>query len=256
MFRSTPWRFDPAFPANVYAGTDVGVYVSTDSGANWTPYGTGLPPIAVFDMVIQNANRFLRIATHGRGWWEISLVPPGGVNISGTVTVTGAPDNSGVTVLLNEGQQSVTTGAVGSYSFTGLNPGGNYTVRPVLAGRTFTPSFVTFNDISSTKTGVNFTGALSGSSTPTAGSVIISEFREQGPGGAADDFVELYNNTNSDITVGTNDGTTGWGLAGTGLVQYTIIPERHSHSGQRPLPCRRYRLQPACIRRGRSKFEY
>ena len=108
---------DPAGSNNVYAGTDVGVYVSTDGGATWNPYGTGLPAIAVFDMVIQNANRFLRIATHGRGWWEISLVPAGGVTISGTVTVTGAADNSGVTVLLNEGLASVVTGAAGTYSF-------------------------------------------------------------------------------------------------------------------------------------------
>ena len=103
------WRLTRRVSNNVYAGTDVGVYVSTDGGATWNPYGTGLPAIAVFDMVIQNANRFLRIATHGRGWWEISLVPAGGVTISGTVTVTGAVDNSGVTVLLNEGQASVTT---------------------------------------------------------------------------------------------------------------------------------------------------
>jgi hypothetical protein len=216
---------DPAGSNNVYAGTDVGVYVSTDGGANWNPYGTGLPAIAVFDMVIQDANRFLRIATHGRGWWEISLVPAGGVTISGTVTVTGAADNSGVTVLLNEGQASVVTGAAGTYSFPGLNPGGNYTVRPFLTGRTFTPSFTTFNDITSTKTGVNFTGAVSVNSAPAVGSVIISEFRQQGPGGAADDFVELYNNTDADITVATNDGTAGWGLAGTGLVQYTVIPK-------------------------------
>jgi hypothetical protein len=215
---------DPAGSNNVYAGTDVGVYVSTDGGATWNPYGAGLPAIAVFDMVIQNANRFLRIATHGRGWWEISLVPAGGVAISGTVTVTGAVDNSGVTVLLNEGVASVTTGPAGTYIFPGLSPGGNFTVRPVLTGRTFTPSFVTFNDITSTKTGVDFTGAVSTSSTPTAGSVIISEFREQGPGGPGDDFVELYNNTNSNITVATNDGTAGWGLAGTGLVQFTVIP--------------------------------
>ena len=94
-----------------------------------------------------------------------------------------------------------------------------------MTGRTFTPSFTTFNDITNTKTGVNFTGAVSVNSAPVAGSVIISEFREQGPGGAADDFVELYNNTNSNITVATNDGTAGWGLVGTGLVQYTVIPK-------------------------------
>jgi hypothetical protein len=217
---------DPASSNNVYAGTDIGVFVSTDGGATWNPYGTGLPAIAVFDMALQNANRFLRIATHGRGWWEISLVPAGGVTISGTVTVTGAADNSGVTVLLNEGQQSVVTGPAGTYSFPGLNPGGNYTVRPVLSGRTFTPSFATFNDIANTQTGVNFTGALSSSSTAAAGSVIISEFREQGPGGSTDEYVELYNNTNSNITVATNDGSAGWGLANPSIpLLITVIPD-------------------------------
>jgi len=40
----------------------------------------------------------------------------------------------------------------------------------------------------------------------TPGTVLISELRTSGPGGLEDDFVELYNNTNSDIAIG------GWGL--------------------------------------------
>ncbi len=64
---------DPANPTHIYAGTDIAVYRSTDSGANWLPFGLGLPRVAVFDMKIQNANRILRIATHGRGLWEIQL---------------------------------------------------------------------------------------------------------------------------------------------------------------------------------------
>ncbi|HEX6189236.1 MAG TPA: choice-of-anchor Q domain-containing protein, partial [Pyrinomonadaceae bacterium] len=35
----------------------------------------------------------------------------------------------------------------------------------------------------------------------TAGTLLISELRTSGPGGAGDDFVEIYNNTNSPITV-------------------------------------------------------
>jgi hypothetical protein len=56
----------------LYAGTDIGVYKSTDGGASWTAYSTGLPRVAVFDMAI-TANGVLRIATHGRGMWEIQL---------------------------------------------------------------------------------------------------------------------------------------------------------------------------------------
>ena len=57
---------------NLYAGTDIGVYMSTDGGASWTAFSTGLPRVAVFDLAI-TANRVLRIATHGRGMWEIQL---------------------------------------------------------------------------------------------------------------------------------------------------------------------------------------
>ena len=64
---------DPTDSNTLFAGTDIGVYTSTDGGANWTPFGTGLPRVAVFDMAIQPTSRILRIATHGRGLWQIPL---------------------------------------------------------------------------------------------------------------------------------------------------------------------------------------
>ncbi len=68
------FAIDPANSNNVYAGTDIGVYGSTDGGANWFPMNNGqLPRVAVFDMAIQPTSRTLRIATHGRGIWEYSL---------------------------------------------------------------------------------------------------------------------------------------------------------------------------------------
>jgi photosystem II stability/assembly factor-like uncharacterized protein len=64
---------DPQDSNSLYAGTDIGVYHSSDGGANWMPLGTGLPRVAVFDMKISNVQRLLRIATHGRGIWEIGI---------------------------------------------------------------------------------------------------------------------------------------------------------------------------------------
>ena len=56
----------------LFAGTDIGVYVSLDAGVTWNPLGTGLPRVAVFGMAITSLN-MLRIATHGRGMWQMSI---------------------------------------------------------------------------------------------------------------------------------------------------------------------------------------
>ncbi|HZY41262.1 MAG TPA: hypothetical protein VFF59_04590, partial [Anaerolineae bacterium] len=65
---------DPADSNALYAGTDIGVYQSTDGGANWSPFNSGLPRVPVFDLALQDANRVLRAATHGRGIYEVLLV--------------------------------------------------------------------------------------------------------------------------------------------------------------------------------------
>jgi hypothetical protein len=64
---------DPNNPNQLFAGTDIGVFRSIDGGATWTPFSDGLPRVAVFEITLQNANRVLRIATHGRGIWETPI---------------------------------------------------------------------------------------------------------------------------------------------------------------------------------------
>lgn len=71
---------DPLSGSNLFAGTDIGVYNSTDAGTSWTVYGTGLPRVAVFGMAM-TSSRVLRVATHGRGMWE-SNGPPLPIQLS------------------------------------------------------------------------------------------------------------------------------------------------------------------------------
>jgi hypothetical protein len=67
---------DPANTQILYAGTDIGVFASTDGGANWVPYTTGMPRVTVFDLTLFNGTtRVLRAATHGRGIWERTPLP-------------------------------------------------------------------------------------------------------------------------------------------------------------------------------------
>ena len=57
---------------------------------------------------------------------------------------------------------------------------------------------------------------------PPAGSLIISEFRLRGMGGATDEFVEVYNTTGADFTV-VSSGGTGFGIAASdGILRCTI----------------------------------
>jgi hypothetical protein len=71
------FAIDPGAPTTVYAGTDIGVYVSLDGGGNWVPYTTGMPRVTVFDLTFQNVvgQRVIRAATHGRGLWERTPLP-------------------------------------------------------------------------------------------------------------------------------------------------------------------------------------
>jgi photosystem II stability/assembly factor-like uncharacterized protein len=54
----------------VYAATWIGVYQTTDGGANWRLFGTGLPTVNVSDLYMPPDGSYLRVSTFGRGVWE------------------------------------------------------------------------------------------------------------------------------------------------------------------------------------------
>ena len=81
-----------------------------------------------------------------------------------------------------------------------------------------------------------FSLTVSGFGCPPVSNMIISEFRfgvdSQAPNADLDEYIELYNNTDSPLVVATTDGSSGWALvAADGLTRFivpvgTIIPAR------------------------------
>ena len=62
----------PGDGTKLFCGTDFGMYYSENSGNTWVRYGAGLPLVAVRDIYIAPDKSFIRIATYGRGVWEIN----------------------------------------------------------------------------------------------------------------------------------------------------------------------------------------
>jgi photosystem II stability/assembly factor-like uncharacterized protein len=67
-------RIDPKRKGLLYAGTERGVYVSFDDGANWQMLQLNLPIAPVNDLIVKNDD--LAVATHGRSFWILDDVSP------------------------------------------------------------------------------------------------------------------------------------------------------------------------------------
>jgi photosystem II stability/assembly factor-like uncharacterized protein len=69
-------REDPTNPDILYAGSDQGgVYVSPDKGSRWMSLCADLPTVAVHDIAVHPRDRELVIATHGRSFFKLDLIP-------------------------------------------------------------------------------------------------------------------------------------------------------------------------------------
>lgn len=61
----------PYDPNVMWAGTEIGLFVSENGGATWTKDTSGLPPVSLWQMKIADGRVVL--ATHGRGIWSVAL---------------------------------------------------------------------------------------------------------------------------------------------------------------------------------------
>ncbi len=62
-------RADHKRPGLLYAGTEYGMYISYDYGANWKKFQLNLPVVPITDMTIKDND--LIVATQGRAFWAI-----------------------------------------------------------------------------------------------------------------------------------------------------------------------------------------
>lgn len=67
-------REDPQQPNLLYAGTELGIYVSFDAGDRWQPLQLNLPVTSIRDMQVHGND--LIVATNGRAFWVLDDMTP------------------------------------------------------------------------------------------------------------------------------------------------------------------------------------
>jgi len=76
-------RSDKKREGLLYAGTEYGMYISYDGGANWNSFQLNLPVVPITDMTIKDND--LVIATQGRAFWvldDLTIIQQKDINIS------------------------------------------------------------------------------------------------------------------------------------------------------------------------------
>jgi hypothetical protein len=96
---------------------------------------------------------------------------------------------------------SLSISTPGSYKY-----GFRYSFKDPATGTLSTPVYCGQSDISDPTNGVFGTVTITAPPAPVTDHVVISEFAPSGPGGADDEFIELYNPTNAEVDL------SGWKL--------------------------------------------
>ncbi len=68
---------DSVDPDLLFVGTELGLWISNNRGADWAQFKPGnFPAVAVRDLALQTRDNDLVLATHGRGIWVIDDITP------------------------------------------------------------------------------------------------------------------------------------------------------------------------------------
>lgn len=207
---------DPSNNARLYIGTDVGVFVSTDGGANWAVETSGFPNVITESLQIQIADGVTNLYafTHGRGVWRVMVnntgcgyaLTPSTVNANanaanGAINITAQPGGCGWGVVSNAPWLKVQGSGSGNGSVNyAIDANMTFAARvatATIAGRTFTvfqtgrediePPVIAITDPQVSPTVVNTSGLISVAGTIRDNNAVIAVTwtTDRGAAGAA-----------------------------------------------------------------------
>jgi photosystem II stability/assembly factor-like uncharacterized protein len=67
-------RTDPCCPGLLFAGTEIGLYVSFNDGEMWERLQSNLPVAPIYDLAVKDEE--IIVATHGRSFWMLDDISP------------------------------------------------------------------------------------------------------------------------------------------------------------------------------------
>lgn len=112
----------PRLAGWLFAGTDVGLFISMDDGATWTAVTDGPGPVAIDQLIWRDDRRFLAV-THGRGIFEGTVLAATTAPV-GTGCGVGPPVLTAAPPVLGQGQlHSMTAAPANAAVFFGYSFG-------------------------------------------------------------------------------------------------------------------------------------
>ncbi|MCX6135066.1 MAG: T9SS type A sorting domain-containing protein [Ignavibacteriales bacterium] len=101
----------PHNPNEIWAGTEIGLFISTNNGVSWTYSNDVLPAVAIWQMRVVDDE--IVVATHGRGIWSVKIpalltAPPPTVTLSPRLNkpAQGPDGGLGINISLRSGYDS------------------------------------------------------------------------------------------------------------------------------------------------------
>lgn len=168
---------DPGDRTVLYAATQLGLYRSADEGLSWTRWGNGLPLVNVTDVWVAPDSSKVRVATFGRGFWELQGQAQVAVSVSPTTATinTGATQQFSATVTGTTNTSVTWTASAGTVSTSGLYTApatvGTYTVTATSQADGTKKASATVNVTSSADTTAP---TVSASESGTSGTITLS----------------------------------------------------------------------------------